>query len=354
MKNKQGNTKLIFIIVVVALLIAAVYYFGFRSANVGGANLGYGQIAGVDGSGNLIITYAVSSASGPNGCAGLSNTNSLTKEQCEKYGWTYNPDKAGILGGTCGVYSGIDLTKFDYTVSNLCSYSCYNTNDCPPSNPASNNPSFEGSQICWGWITSNQISCKGTITVFPHVIPSATQPINPQPSGFVAFINSIFAWLKSIFNNIFGIASIQGMTVVQPGTSQTYNINLTAPVPNSNYSSGLYSLDYSNWALIDINGNVISQGTWTQTYGNYIQSVTLTIPQNPGNYVLIAVTTENDATYDYVNKIWTFKGENIVAKEAINLQSKYVIVAPSIPQPLGFIASFIQSIVNWFRNLFNI
>ena len=179
----------------------------------------------------------------------------------------------------------------------------------------------------------------------------APTPPTPQPSGFTSILQKLVSWLNNLWDNIFK-QSIVGDVEVQPGSTHTYQIDLSATSPDSDYSDGSYSTQFSNWALIDSSGNILKQGNWEQVNGQYSKSVILTVPTDANKqYALIGVITEIQGNYDYQTGQWVFGEEQILNKEAIDIKTLHKVSEPTNPTPSGF-SKFISSIVDWFKNIF--
>jgi hypothetical protein len=179
-----------------------------------------------------------------------------------------------------------------------------------------------------------------------------TAPPIPEPHGFNKFISIIVEWFKDLFSRIFGLQSIVGSQTVEPNTQHTYQIDLSAPIPDSDYTDGTYQIQYANWALVDSNGNIIQEGTWEKIDGVYTKSVTITTPANIGDYILLGMITQFDMNFDSNTGQWITSEETIINKEAIDLKTEHSITAPEVPIPGGF-TKFIASIVEWFKNLWS-
>jgi hypothetical protein len=178
-----------------------------------------------------------------------------------------------------------------------------------------------------------------------------SKPNVPQPTGFAKFLQAFVVWFKSLFSGT--QQTILGQVNIEPNTQQTYNIDISTTSPDSDWGDGTYQIQYANWALTDKDGNVKKEGTWEPVFGRYTKNVTITTPSNIGDYILLGVITQYDMTYDFPNKVWNASEEKVVNKEAINLKNKYVVIAPTTPQPTGF-SKLLANIINFFKNLFGI
>ena len=179
-----------------------------------------------------------------------------------------------------------------------------------------------------------------------------TQPINPTPNSISHWVSSILAWIKDLFANIFTL-SITGPQTIEPNTLATYKIDIPAPTPDSNYNDGTYQVQWANWALIDKNGNILKQGQWEKVNGRYYKTISITTPSSIGDYVLVGMITQFDMTFNFETGKWSSSEEKIINKEAIDLKTGYKITEPEVPIPSGF-QKFINSIINFFKNLFGI
>ena len=180
---------------------------------------------------------------------------------------------------------------------------------------------------------------------------SATLPNIQSPSSINVFIGKIISWISGIFSNIFTKQSIVGATQVEPNTQETYQIDLTAPASDTDYSDGTASWTWGNWALVDKDGNIKQEGTWEEVNGHYQKSVTLNVPSNPSNYALVGIVVKKDATYDYITKTWTYSDDIILTKEAIDINSKYTVIAPENQMPSS-LSNLISQFFTWIKNLF--
>ena len=185
-------------------------------------------------------------------------------------------------------------------------------------------------------------TCKNNLCVLDIPTPP---PVTPFWSKI---LNTIIDWIKNIFDFFF---SITGQTTVEPNTIQSYQINLLTSIPDSDYSDGTYQRDMSNWAMIDKNNNIIKEGTWEETFGDYSKNVTITVPSNPMNFAIIGLIYRY--TMKYTPGIgWETISEEIIAKEGLNVATK--IPAPDDTPIPGFqsLIKLISDFINWLINLF--
>ena len=189
-------------------------------------------------------------------------------------------------------------------------------------------------------------SCSAYLThdeVIALAIEPPPEPPAPIITGFTAWINKLWAWIQTLFN----LGAITGEPVIQVGLPYTYDISVTANEPDSDYTDGSYQVQYSNWALVDRNGNIKQEGTWERVYGSYVKQVTLIAPER-GQYTLLAIITQYDMSYD--NNVWVTIREEIVGREAIDLSTN--IPAPDMPVVSSF-TNWLNDIWDWLTNLFN-
>lgn len=177
------------------------------------------------------------------------------------------------------------------------------------------------------------------------------EPPKINPRGWIDWIFKLNEWITEFFKKIFGL-SIVGKDLVEPNTIETYDINLISTPPDSDWSDGSYSVQYSNWALIDSENSIVQQGTWEETYGEYKKQVSITTPSDIGNYILIATITQYEMAYDFSNRLWNVEEERILTKEAIDVQTKYTVIEPEKPSPPSF-ADLINKIIDFIRSLWN-
>ena len=176
------------------------------------------------------------------------------------------------------------------------------------------------------------------------------KPIKPTPPKIEVFVNKIISFIRKLFSQIFVQQTIIGDKIVEPNTLATYQIDISTNIPDKNYSDGTYQVQYGAWALVDKDGNILKNSDWEEINGEYKKSVTITTPNNIGDYALIGLIEQFDMDYSYNNKVWNSK-ESIANKEAINLETKYSIIEPEKPSPYS-ISSILGSIKSFICNNF--
>jgi hypothetical protein len=179
-------------------------------------------------------------------------------------------------------------------------------------------------------------------------LSAPTTPTIPSKPVWENLVSKLLNWLKSLFS--WFTYQIYGEQQPLVGSQQTYIINITTTPPDSDYSDGTYQIQYASWALLDRNGNIISKGDWEEVRGRYYKQVTLTIPPNPGNYVIVGIIYQYDMRYNPTTLSWSIVNEGIVAREAMDLNAK--IIAPPKPSLPQF-TNILSSIINWLKSLFS-
>ena len=180
----------------------------------------------------------------------------------------------------------------------------------------------------------------------------ASLPPPTTPPTFSSILSKIADWFKNLFESL-KLLSVTGESTVLPGSNQNYTILLSVNQPNSDYSKGNYQVQYANWALVDSSNNIKQQGSWEQINGVYSKTISIIIPSEVNKYVLIAVINQYDMVYDYPTKTWKTTKDEVVSKEAYNLEAKLPVPTITAPSMNKFL-DIINSIINWFKNLFGL
>ena len=167
---------------------------------------------------------------------------------------------------------------------------------------------------------------------------------------FSSILSKIADWFKNLFEALRSL-SVVGQASGLPNSVQAYSISLSAPIPNSDYSKGNYQVQYANWALVDSNNNIKQQGEWEQVNGFYNKSISITLPSEVNKYALIAVINQYDMSYNFTSKEWKTTKDEVISKEAYNLQTKLPTPVSSAPSINKFL-DIINAILNWFKSLF--
>ena len=183
-----------------------------------------------------------------------------------------------------------------------------------------------------------------------NVLVEIIEPPTPPSTGFALIIANLWDWLSQIFASLISF-TITGASEVTPGTSETYQIHLTAPVPDSDYSDGTFSTQYGYWAMVDKDGNIIDGETaGVEVDGVYSVTAIVTIPENVNNHVIMATITQIDSTYDFPTSTWIHGTEYVVTKEAISLSTKLPIPTPPLA---GGLSGVLTAIWTWITGLFS-
>lgn len=177
-----------------------------------------------------------------------------------------------------------------------------------------------------------------------------TDPTIPLPKGLTNLISDMLEWIKQVFKSVFSL-SITGASEVLPGAIEEYSIDLSAEMPDTDYSDGTFSTQYGYWALIDKDGSIITgQTKGIIVYGEYSTVASVTIPLSVDNHVILGTITQIDSSYDFGNGVWVDGEEYIVTKEAISLSSKLPI--PVTPISGGF-QTMLTNLFDWIKGLFS-
>lgn len=176
-------------------------------------------------------------------------------------------------------------------------------------------------------------------------------PSCPAWQTFLQKFQEFLDWMKDLFKNA-QFWAISGSTSVQPGSTETYSISLTAPVPDSDYTDGSYQIQYASWALIDKDENIKQQGEWEKVQGSYQKQVTINVPSELNKFGIAGVIVQYDMQYNFSTKQWSITKEDIVAKEMLNVATKLPV--PFNPPVPGWskIADWFKSFLDWLAGLF--
>jgi len=211
---------------------------------------------------------------------------------------------------------------------------------------------IDGNQWCpassYGTVCAQPGACYKCVLASP-----TPPPVISPPTGFSSLISQLLDFLNQVFTSLksaLGL-SIVGGTTVNPGSIQSYNINMVEPYPgNYDYSQGVFTDRYCGVALMNNKQEVVSESGFTKCTTNYITTFTATMPSGQfTDYAIVAAMTETKQHYDGTKWVMDYTNK-IIQKEALSLTSK-VIVPPGSTTPPSF-ASIIQGIIDWITNLF--
>ena len=179
-------------------------------------------------------------------------------------------------------------------------------------------------------------------------------PDTPPPSGFMVILQDIWGWVTQIFDNLFYMSILGESKDLLPGDTYTYDIFLETDEPDLYYKDGTIETQYAYWALLNSGGTVIdgkiAPEDAVMVFGVYNISVNITLPDDYGNYLLVATIEQIDSTYDWDNKVWVHGDRYVIVKEATDLNTAAPI--PDIPSASGFM-QFLSGLWDWFKGLFN-
>jgi hypothetical protein len=186
-------------------------------------------------------------------------------------------------------------------------------------------------------------------------------PAKVTPTLF-SFLTAWKTWIFDLFRNILNLPvsqTITGPSQFLPGTVQSYQISLSTNQTDSNSADGNFSYQYATWILVGKDGNIVKDslgkeinGTWEEVNGFYNKQITITTPQKLDEYALIGVISQTNLQYDFATNTWKIASENVVAKEGIYLLTGLPI--PEKVKPTVSLASIVNSIIDFFKRLFNI
>ncbi len=170
----------------------------------------------------------------------------------------------------------------------------------------------------------------------------ATGPAGNAPAITPALIPTNFGW---------NFASITGDDVnINPGQSYTYTISLDAGTPrDDDPADGTYQERTGKWYFLDAAYNIIDEGDEVAVDRFYQETVTITAPSTTGDYKLVAMLLENEATYLPSTNSWMWGTWDIVEKDKLDI-NVLLGIPPSPPVP-NFMQK-LQELMEWLENLF--
>lgn len=186
----------------------------------------------------------------------------------------------------------------------------------------------------------------------PASAPAPPNPIAPSISLFQQVIDSIIDFLQSLFG--ISLLSVVGPNEVPPGASMTFVIDMTADVPDSDFSDGTYQQQFGGWALVDANGNIIQNSEWLKISDRFQSAPVLIAPTAQGNYVMTAVIIRYDQVYDSATAAWSVPSEPVIAaKEGFPFTVKSAASVPTQPIVISPPQSIFSSIINAILDFIN-
>lgn len=154
-----------------------------------------------------------------------------------------------------------------------------------------------------------------------------------------------------VFSNHLLFSIFGGSKIVSPG--QQLNFSVFVPAIGDyegDYSKGVLTVRYGNWAVIDKDNKIVSQGDWENVRTNYSKNISFVAPDKMGDYALVAVVVESKGVFE--NGSWEWSNETLNNKEAF----KFSVVAPKpsvVPKPTS-IVSWLSDVWSWIKSLFGI
>lgn len=184
-------------------------------------------------------------------------------------------------------------------------------------------------------------------------------PVPESPKGFSSWIASIFDWIKDFFSRFLAISGPSVLTLPGGGAAAgdplTYNVELTAPYSiDEDFGDGTYSVRYCTVGMVDSKGNVIDSDESVRCTDSYSTSWTTNTPNKIGEYLVVALMTENNATYNTATNLWEWQGEQVLMREAFNVQTGAPLPSdvPASQGFLSFIAGLWNALLDLFRGIF--
>ena len=173
------------------------------------------------------------------------------------------------------------------------------------------------------------------------IAPSYAQEITDAPAPLIYDLLPGHISLK--------LASIIGPSeMVDPGASVSYEINIdTGSNKDTDYSDGTYEARQATWVFIDSDDNILEQGDWQEIDRYYIETVSLTAPLTPGEYAIVGMVIQDEATYS--NGVWSWGEWDVINKEISNLCVGVPIPPPPVPPVL---AEVFGKILDWLSGYF--
>ena len=178
-----------------------------------------------------------------------------------------------------------------------------------------------------------------------------TEPEKPQPRGILGWLQTINEWIINFFKRLLGL-SITGTQIVEPNTQHTYLINMTAPIPDSDWTDKYIEYQFGIWGLVAKNQTILISGISEPINGFYIRNVTILTPKNIDNYALVGLITQINKTWDSLNGKWVQGDEILLNKEAIDIKTQYSLTEPEKPVSSG-IVGFLSKIWDIIKNIWS-
>jgi hypothetical protein len=182
-------------------------------------------------------------------------------------------------------------------------------------------------------------------------VPSSVPQV--QSKGITAFITDLLGFIKTVLEKL--PFTITGPSTVEPGEFVNYNIDITVPAPDHDYTDGTYQTRFGHWALVDSTGKILRESSGDELVGNhFVATANLRIPETgEGEFVFLGVVTEVNSEFDFDTGRWVNGPEVVIAKEGVNIRTKARVldvvgkpnvVSGGISGVFSFIRDFLGSI----------
>lgn len=211
---------------------------------------------------------------------------------------------------------------------------------------------FEFSGDTIGGVTNTELTIVGAF----KTSTANFAPIAPAAPSLASFAAVLKGWLQKLLD-VIPFLTITGSASPVLGTSQTYTASITPPLAQDvDYADGTYAVRYCNVALMRSDGTIITEkGFEACTNAAYPQSAYSTsfntqIPTQTGKYAVVAVMVESRGTFDATTQAWTFAPYEIIAQEALNIETKAPLpgsTLPLKPASSNIFARIWQSLFGW-------
>jgi hypothetical protein len=190
-----------------------------------------------------------------------------------------------------------------------------------------------------------------TTTPVSLKVPSSVPQV--QSKGITSFISDLLGFIKTVLEKL--PFTITGPSTVEPGEFVNYNIDITVPAPDHDYTDGTYQTRFGHWALVDSAGKILRESSGDELVGNhFVATANLRIPETgEGEFVFLGVVTEVNSEFDFDTGRWVNGPEVVIAKEGVNIRTKARVlnivgkpnvVSGGISGVFSFIRDFLGSI----------
>lgn len=165
------------------------------------------------------------------------------------------------------------------------------------------------------------------ITEEPLII---VQPFIPTPLSVEFYVAKMGVFIDGVINpSSIAPFSIIGGQIDAVTNEINYEIDIVTSSPDSDFQDGKYERQFSNWALVNADGNIIKKGSWSRSYGTYREVVSIPLSSETQNLALVGFTIEMDMQFEEPSGWEVINEGDIMVKEGINTKTKDV----SVEQP---------------------